>query len=82
VIILFAYRRSNDYSDKLVTGLMIWNRGSVYVYSMGTSSAFTWHGLMQYNSSTLQDLNEDAGGDYIYLYYTNQFLNESALPGK
>jgi hypothetical protein len=80
--IYLAYRRRNDYSDKLVTGLMIWNRGSVYVYSMGTFSDFAWHGLTQYNSATLQDLNEDASGDYIYLYYTNQFVDESALPGK
>jgi hypothetical protein len=81
-LIYLAYRRHNDYSDKLVTGLMIWNRGSTYVYSMGTSGSYTWYGLMQHGTAILQDLNEDASGDYIYLYYTNQFVDEAALPGK
>lgn len=80
--IYLAFRRRNNYTDDLLTGLKIWDRGSTYVYSSGTSSSFTWYGLMQYNSSTLQDLNEGAGGAFIYLYYTNQFVEESALPGK
>mgnify|MGYP001766448730 CR=1 FL=1 len=81
-LIYLAFRRRTGYTDELVTGLMIWNRSTTYVYSTGTSSSYTWHGLTQYGSATLQDLNEDAGGDYIYLYYTNQFVEESALPGK
>lgn len=80
-LIYLAFRRRNDYSDDLVTGLRIWNR-STSVYSIGTSSEYTWYGLMQYGTATLQDLNEGAGGDFIHLYYTTQFVNESALPGK
>lgn len=80
-LIYLAYRRRSDYSDPLVTGLAIWNRKD-YFYSMGTSSAYTWHGLVQHGTSTLQDLNEDASGDYIHLFYTNQFVEESTLPGR
>lgn len=81
-LIYLAYRRRTDHSDYLITGLRIWDRHTVYVYSMGTSSDYTWYGLVQYNTSILQDLNEDAGGEYIYLHYTTQFVEESSLPGK
>ncbi|MCU0460204.1 MAG: MAC/perforin domain-containing protein [Bacteroidales bacterium] len=80
-LIYLAYRKRVLYSDPIVTGLAIWNR-TYYYYSMGTSSAFTWHGLVQHGTSTFQDLNEGAGGDFIHLLYTNGHVEESALPGK
>jgi hypothetical protein len=79
--IYIAYRRRNSYTDKLVTGLRVGNP-NLFVYSVGTSAGFTWYGLTQYGSVNLQDLNEDAGGSYVYLYYTNQLVEESALPGR
>jgi len=80
--ILLAYRKQTDRPDQLVTGLRIWDRHTTYIYSLGTSAAYTWHGLLQHGTSILQDLNEDAGGEYIYLHYTTEFVEESALPGK
>jgi len=79
--IYICYRRRNDYSDKLVTGLRVGNT-NLYVYSMGTTPGFTWHGLTQYGSANLQDLNEGAGGSVVNLAYTNDPVEESALPGK
>ena len=79
--IYIAYRRRNGYSDKLVTGLRVGNP-NLYVYSAGTSAGYPWFGLTQYGSINLQDLNEDAGGSYVHLYYTNDPVEESALPGK
>jgi hypothetical protein len=76
--IYLAYRRRNDPSDELVTGLKVNN-----VYSIGTSSSNNWYAVTQgYTSASPQDLNENAGGDYIYLYYTNDFVDESSLPEK
>jgi len=76
--ICLAYRRRNDYSDKLVTGLRVNS-----AYSFGTGSGNTWYALTAgYPSAPPQDLNEGAGGDDIYLYYTNQFVDESSLPDK
>ncbi len=80
-LIYLAYRRRTSNSDQLLTGLAIWDRHS-WVYSIGTSSAYTWHGLLQHNTGTLQDLNEDAGGKFLHLYWTEQLVEESALPGK
>ncbi len=82
--ILLAYRKRADHADYLLTGLMIWDRHSTYVYSLGTGAApaWTWIGLLQHGTSILQDLNEAADGEYIYLYYTNQFVEQSALPGR
>lgn len=80
--IYLAYRRWTGHSDQLVTGLRIWDRHTTYVYSPGTTSSYTWHGLLQHGTSIMQDLNEDAGGEYIYIYYTTQYVEESALPGK
>ncbi|MDZ7634881.1 MAG: MAC/perforin domain-containing protein [Bacteroidales bacterium] len=80
-LIYLAFRRRSNHSDQLVTGLAVWNRNT-WVYSMGTSSGYTWYGLLQHGTSILQDLNEDAGGNFIHLYSTTQFVEESALPGK
>ena len=80
-LIYIAYRRRTGYSDKLVTGLRVGNP-NLYAYSMGTASGFTWIGLRQYGSVNLQDLNEGAGGSFVHLYYTNDPVEESALPGK
>lgn len=79
--IYLAFRRRNNYADKLVTGIRVGNP-NLFLYSAGTSASYTWYGLTQRGSSNLQDLNEDADGSYVYLYYTNQFVEESALPGK
>jgi hypothetical protein len=79
--IYLAYRRRNSSTDKLVTGLRVGNP-NLFEYSMGTTSSYTWNGITQRNSANLQDLNEAAGGSYVYLYYTNQFVEETALPGK
>jgi hypothetical protein len=77
-LIYLAYRRRNDYSDKLLTGLRVNNQ-----YSFGTGTGNTWYVVTAgYTSATQQDLNEGAGGYFIYLYYTNQYVDESALPGK
>lgn len=75
--IFLAYRRRNDNSDKLVTGLRVNN-----VYSIGTSNAFTWYVCTHGTSASRQDLNDGAGGDDIFLYYTNGHVEEDALPGK
>lgn len=80
-LIYIAYRRRTGYSDKLVTGIRVGNP-NLYAYSMGTASGFTWIGLRQYGSVNLQDLNEGAGGSFVHLYYTNDPVEESALPGK
>ncbi|HER08951.1 MAG TPA: hypothetical protein ENO20_08590 [Bacteroides sp.] len=74
--IYLAFRRRNDPSDELVTGLRVQS-----AYSFGTSAANTWYVVTAgYTSATPQDLNEGAGGDYIYLYYTNDLIGEGALP--
>ena len=76
--IYLAYRRRNDPSDDLVTGLRV-----NHIYSFGTSSSNTWYVVTAgYTSATPQDLNEGAGGDDIYLYYTNDYVDESSLPGR
>ncbi len=76
--IYLAYRRRNDYSDKLVTGLRVNN-----AYTFGTGSSNTWYVVtVGYTSAIPQDLNEGAGGYDIYLHYTNQFVDEEALPSK
>ena len=76
--IFLAYQRRKDNLDKLVTGLRV--NG---VYSYGTSASFTWYVVTQgYISPTPQYLNEGAGGDDIFLYYTNDHVEEDALPGK
>ncbi len=79
--IYICYRRRNDYSDKLVTGLRVGNP-NLYAYSRGTAAGCLWHGLTQYGSANLQDLNEGAGGSVVNLAYTNDHVDESALPGK
>ncbi|MDT8401316.1 MAG: MAC/perforin domain-containing protein [Bacteroidales bacterium] len=77
-LIYLAYRRRNDYSDALVTGLMVNS-----VNSFGTSGLNIWYVVTAgYTSPTPQDLNEGAGGSTIYLYYTNDHIEESSLPGK
>lgn len=80
-LIYVAYRRRTGYSDKLVTGIRVGNP-NLYVDSKGTLTSFLWIGCRQYGSANLQDLNEDAGGSYVHLYYTNDHVEESALPGK
>ena len=75
--IFLAYRRRNDNADKLVTGLRV--NG---VYSPGTSNAFTWYVCAHGTSAIKSDLNDGAGGADIYLYYTNDHVEEDALPGK
>jgi hypothetical protein len=79
-LIYLAFRRRNDYSDKIISGLRIWDKDKANVYSTGTSSAFTWYGIMQQGTAILQDLNEDAGGEYIHLFYTSQFVENTVLP--
>ena len=81
--IYLAFRRRNDYTDKLLTGMKVGN-DNLWMYTMGTDANYNLYfiGLKQHNSDNLQDLNEDAGGSYIYLYYTNRFVDESNLPGK
>ena len=74
--IYLAYRRRNDISDDLVTGLRVNN-----AYTFGTGSGNTWYSVnIGYYSANPQDLNEGAGGDDIYLYYTHQYVDEGALP--
>jgi hypothetical protein len=79
--IYLAFRRRNDYTDKLLTGMKVGN-DNLWMYTIGTNAGYntSFIGLKQHNSNNLQDLNEDAGGSYIYLYYTNQFVDESNLP--
>jgi len=74
--IYLAYRRRNDYNDQLITGLRVNS-----AYSLGTSSGFHWNVVTQgYYSSSPQDLAEGAGGSTIYLYFTDDYVDESALP--
>lgn len=75
--IFLAYRRRNDNADKLVTGLRVNS-----VYSFGTSDTFTWYICTHGTSATPSDLNDGAGGDDIFLWYTNSHVEEDALPGK
>jgi len=74
--IYLTYRRRTDHSDHLVSGLRVNS-----AYSLGTSDASTWYAVTRgYDSPNPQDLNEGAGGHYIYLYYTNDHVEEDALP--
>lgn len=76
--IYLAFRRRNAHSDKLLTGLRVNT-----AYTLGTSGSNTWYAVTRgYTSATPQDLNDGAGGAYVYLYYTNQFVDENNLPGK
>lgn len=76
--IYLAYRRRDTISDKLITGLRV--NGA---YSMGTNSGNQWNVVTQgYYSSSPQDMAEGAGGSTIYLYSTDDFVDESALPEK
>lgn len=76
--IYLAYRRRNDYSDKLITGLNVNNQ-----CSLGTTVESQWNVVTAgYYSSSPQDLAEGAGGSTIHLYYTHDFVEESVLAGK
>jgi len=76
--IYLAYRRRSSYDDKLVTGLRVNN-----AYSMGTSAYSQWNVVTaNYTSATPQDLNEGAGGDDIFLYFTDDYVDPQVLPGK
>lgn len=73
--IYLAYRRRNAYSDKLVTGLRVNS-----AYSHGTSNSSQWNVVTQgYYSASPQDLAEGAGGSTIYLYFTDDYVDESVL---
>ena len=76
--IYLAFRRRDTITDQLVTGLRVNS-----AYSLGTSVSNQWNVVTEgYYSSSPQDLAEGAGGDYIYLYYTDDYVDESALPDK
>jgi MAC/Perforin domain len=76
--IYLAYRRRDTISDKLITGLRVNS-----AYSMGTNSGNQWNVVTQgYYSSSPQDMAEGAGGSTIYLYFTDDFVEESVLARK
>ena len=91
--IFLAYRRRNDYADALVTGLgLSIDSENVEVSSFGTSESNTWYALTKgYTSPDKQNLKEgilvfgDNTEDYfpmdLYLYFTNDYIEEQAFPG-
>ena len=91
--IFLAYRRHNDPADHLVTGLRLCSETkSTNVYSFGTSESNTWYALTKgYNTPDKQNLKEgfyDFGGtileysyEILHLYFTNDYVEEEALPG-
>jgi len=79
-VIRLIFKRRTNYSDQLITGLRVQT-----AYTSGTTGNNTWHVVpIQINPSSPQDLNEGASicDNKIWLYWTNQFVDESALPGK
>jgi len=77
--IYLAYRRRDTITDALVTGLRVNS-----AYSLGTTSSNQWNVVTAgYYSAIPQDLNEGTIFEStIYLYYTDDFIDESALPDK
>ncbi|MCD4710306.1 MAG: hypothetical protein K8R52_05625 [Bacteroidales bacterium] len=75
--IYLAYRRRDTITDALVTGLRVNS-----VYGLGTTSSNQWNVVTEgYYSAIPQNLNEGTVfGSTIYLYYTDDFIDESALP--
>lgn len=75
--IYLAYRRRDTITDALVTGLRVNS-----AYGLGTTSSNQWNVVTEgYYSAIPQDLNEGTVfGSTIYLYYTDDFIDESALP--
>jgi hypothetical protein len=78
-VIRLIFKRRADYSNQLITGLRVQT-----AYTSGTTGNNTWHVVpIQINPTSPQDLNEGASmcNNKIWLYWTNQFVDESALPG-
>lgn len=76
--IYLAYRRINEPTEKVITGLRVEHAAkSNNYYSLHTGSTNNWYAVQAgYNSGTKQDLNEGCGHWYIWLYYTWDEIRE------
>lgn len=73
--IYLAYRRMAGMNDSILTGFRVELKNVGNYCSNYTSTSNQWFGVRQgYYGPTLQDLNEDAGGYFVYLYYTYDHL--------
>jgi hypothetical protein len=55
-----------------IRGLYVWDKDhNTRVYSQGANSSAPWFDVISTKKPTPLDLNKGAGGDYIYLLYTN-----------
>jgi len=91
--IFLAYRKRNDITDHLVTGMRLRSESnSTDECSFGTSKSNTWYALTKgYNTPNKQNLKEgvqvlgsnvaEYSPEILYLYFTNDYVEEEALPG-
>ncbi|MEN8224025.1 MAG: MAC/perforin domain-containing protein [Bacteroidota bacterium] len=71
-LIYLAYRRINESSENILTGVRVEHdaKNDNY-YSLYTNGSNNWYAVQAaYNSGYKQDLNEGSGGWYIWLHYT------------
>jgi len=73
----FIYLCYGRGGSNIVRGLKLSNdskKGDAF--SQGTSSSSNWFGVTEMSTSEMQDLNEGAGGDDVYLYFTYDLINK------
>ncbi len=71
----FIYLCYGRGGSNIVRGLLLFD-GVNLAYSEGTSGGTNWFEVTEMSSAAMQDLNEGAGGDYVYLYFTYDLIDK------